>query len=136
MFVFKVIKQKQVWMKKITPSIFQILWKSSVVSRLLFHPIWSFEKITLYDIEILTLKVELWIFSLISLEKKHHQSTFPVKTSVTKTLICYLPKFGLVKLPWSPSSSINSLPGWVTKGKFPPSISPPLSLGDGNSAIL
>ena len=41
----------------------------------------SFEKITFYT-EILTRKVELWIFSLISLVKKHHKTTFPVKISV------------------------------------------------------
>ena len=41
----------------------------------------SFEKITFYT-EILTWKVELWIFSHFSLKKKHHKTTFPVKISV------------------------------------------------------
>ena len=39
------------------------------------------KKITFYT-EILTRKVELWIFSLVSLLKKHHKTTFPVKISV------------------------------------------------------
>ena len=43
----------------------------------------SFEKITFYT-EILTRKVELWIFSLVSLMKKHHKTTFLVKISVLK----------------------------------------------------
>ena len=41
----------------------------------------SFEKITFYT-EILPSKVDLWIFSLVSLVKKHHKTTFPVKISV------------------------------------------------------
>ena len=41
----------------------------------------SFEKITFYT-ENLTWKVELRIFSLISLEKKLHKTFFPVKISV------------------------------------------------------
>ena len=32
--------------------------------------------------EILTRKVELWIFSLVSLVKEHQKTTFPVKISV------------------------------------------------------
>ena len=41
----------------------------------------SFEKITFYT-EILTRKVELWTFSLVSLLKKQHKTTFRVKISV------------------------------------------------------
>ena len=41
----------------------------------------SFEKIR-FCTEILTRKVELWIFSLVSLLKKHHKTTFLVKFSV------------------------------------------------------
>ena len=58
--------------------LFQILWKSRC--NILVSSI-SFEKISFFT-EILTWKVELWIFSLISLEKKHHKTTFPVKISV------------------------------------------------------
>ena len=46
----------------------------------------SFEKIMFYT-EILTWKVELWIFSLVSLEKKHHKTTFQLKISVQKIAI-------------------------------------------------
>ena len=41
----------------------------------------SFEKLTFYT-EILTRKDELWIFSLVSLMKNHHKTTFLVKISV------------------------------------------------------
>ena len=41
----------------------------------------SFEKITFYT-EILTRKVELWLFSLVSFVKKDHKTTFLVKISV------------------------------------------------------
>ena len=46
----------------------------------------SFEKIPFYT-KILTRKVELWIISLISLVKKQHKTTFPVKISVQKITI-------------------------------------------------
>ena len=41
----------------------------------------SYDKITFYT-EILTWKVELWIFSLVSLMKKHYKTTFLDKISV------------------------------------------------------
>ena len=47
-------------------------WKVGVISWLLFHLIW---KIT-FRTEILICKVELWIFSLVSPEKKRHKTTF------------------------------------------------------------
>ena len=46
--------------------------KVGVISWLLFHLIW---KIT-FRTEILICKVELWIFSLVSPEKKRHKTTF------------------------------------------------------------
>ena len=54
---------------------FQILWKTRCHT-LVFFPS-SFEKITLYT-EILSWKVELWLFSLISLMKKDHKTTFQI----------------------------------------------------------
>ena len=50
---------------------FQILWKSRCDSLVT---------------EILTRKVELWIFSLV---KKHHKTNFPVKSSVLKITISF-----------------------------------------------
>ena len=41
----------------------------------------SFEKNMFYT-EILPQNVELWIFSLVSLMKKHHNTTFLIKISV------------------------------------------------------
>jgi hypothetical protein len=52
----------------------------------------SFEKITFYA-EILTRKVELWIFSLVSLVKKYHKTNFLVKFSVYKIIIYLLSTF-------------------------------------------
>ena len=55
---------------------FHVKSKVTVISRV------AFEKKIMFYTEILTRKVELWIFSLVSLVKKHHKTTFPVKISV------------------------------------------------------
>ena len=57
---------------------FQILWNSRCDILVTFPS--HLKK--LRSILILTRKVELWIFPLVSLVKKHHKTTFPVKFSM------------------------------------------------------
>ena len=76
--------------EKIHNSIFQVkisvknvIFSNEMEKKPKYYTYFSIEfgKITFYT-EILTWKIELWIFSLVSLKKKHHKTTFPVKISV------------------------------------------------------
>ena len=71
----------------------------------------SFEKIMFYT-EILTRKVELWIFSLVSLVKKHNKTTFQYRNSNSYFL------HGVEKLELNHSYSLTSVmlqKKWIRK---------------------
>ena len=57
---------------------FKFYGKVGVISWFLFHIIWK-NYVLYWDFD---LKIWIVIFSLVSLKKKHHKTTFPVKISV------------------------------------------------------